>query len=128
MGRPKGSIGRLCRKWTANEKLEIVTLHLEKHRSYRSLEAEYRLNRGVISHWVKRYIEFGLDGFNTKKSQRNKMVSLYRKKLLTEDETLRLENFKLKVENERLKKGYIVKGVGSKKVYVPISKTNIKSS
>ena len=56
------------------------------------------------------------------------MISLYRKKQLTEDETLRLENFRLKIENARLKKGYIVKGVGSKKEYIPTSKMNTKLS
>jgi len=128
MGRPTGSIGITRRKWTIDQKLSIIKLYLDEHRSYRSLEAEYQINRGVIHEWVKRYIEKGLDGFVEKSYQRNSMVSLYRKKRLTEDETLRLENFKLKVENARLKKGYIVKGVGSKKEYIPTSKMNTKLS
>jgi len=128
MGRPTGSIGIKRRKWTIDQKLSIIKLYLDEHRSYRSLEAEYQINRGVIYEWVIRYIEQGLDGFVEKSYQRNSMVSLYRKKRLTEDETLRLENFKLKVENARLKKGYIVKGVGSKKEYIPTSKMNTKLS
>ena len=67
-------------------------------------------------------------GLIEKSHQRNTMISLYRKKQLTEDETLRLENFRLKIENARLKKGYIVKGVGSKKEYIPTSKMNTKLS
>lgn len=128
MGIPKGSIRKPQRKWTIDKKLRIVKLYLEEHRSYRSLEAEYRLNRGVIHSWVKRFIESGEDGLAEKVYQRNRMISLFNKKSLTDEETLRLENFKLKVENERLKKGYQVKGVGSNKEYVPTSKTNIKSS
>lgn len=128
MGRSKGSTGIPRRKWSLDEKLRIVKLYLEEHRSYQSLETEYRLNRGVIHSWVKRFIENGEDGLAEKVYQRNSMISLFNKKSLTDEETLRLENFKLKVENERLKKGYQVKGVGSNKEYVPTSKTNIKLS
>ena len=35
------------------------------------------------------------------------------KKNLTDIEKLELENMKLRIENERLKKGYLVKGDGS---------------
>lgn len=128
MGRSKGSTGIPRRKWSLDEKLRIVKLYLDEHRSYQSLETEYRLNRGVIHSWVKRFIENGKDGLAEKVYQRNRMISLFSKKSLTDEETLRLENFKLKVENERLKKGYQVKGVGSNKEYVPTSKTNIKLS
>lgn len=128
MGRSKGSTGIPRRKWSLDEKLRIVKLYLEEHRSYQSLETEYRLNRGVIHSWVKRFIENGEDGLAEKVYQRNSMISLFNKKSLTDEETLRLENFKLKVENERLKKGYQVKGVGSNKEYVPTSMTNIKLS
>lgn len=128
MGRSKGSTGIPRRKWSIDEKLRIVKLYLDEHRSYQSLETEYRLNRGVIHSWVKRFIESGEDGLAEKVYQRNRMISLFSKKSLTDEETLRLENFKLKVENERLKKGYQVKGVGSNKEYIPTSKTNIKLS
>ena len=45
----------------------------------------------------------------------------------TREEELELENLKLKVEVARLKKGYQVKGVGSKKEYVTIKDLNTKS-
>ena len=41
------------------------------------------------------------------------MSSLMNKKNLTDIEKLELENMKLRIENERLKKGYLVKGDGS---------------
>jgi transposase len=128
MGRPKGITGVKKRKWTSDQKLSIVKLHLEDRWSYSAIEKEYKLNTGTIHVWVTRYLEEGVDGFNPKPNQRNTMVSLYKKKSLTEDEALRLENFKLKVENARLKKGYQVKGVGSKKAYIPTSKMNTKLS
>ena len=37
-----------------------------------------------------------------------------------------LENLKLRIENERLKKGYLVKGVGANKEFVTISDANMK--
>jgi len=42
-------------------------------------------------------------------------------------EELQKENLKLVIENERLKKGYITKGVGAKKVFVSINNKNFKS-
>ena len=41
------------------------------------------------------------------------MCSLMKKKNLTDIEKLELENMKLRIENERLKKGYLMKGDGS---------------
>ena len=56
----------------------------------------------------------------------NPYVALYNKKNLTEVERLKLELVKKEVECERLKKGYIVKGVGQRKEYVTINKKNSK--
>lgn len=128
MGRRKGSMRTHRRKWTSDQKLSIVKLHLEAHWSYPEIEREYKLNPGVVYAWVTRYLNEGIDGLNPKSYQRNTMASLYAKKSLTDDEALRLENFKLKVENARLKKGYIVKGDGLKKEYIPTSKMNTKLS
>ena len=127
-GRPKGSTGKKQRKWTVEEKLEIVKKHVDEHISYFSLRDIYQVNPGQIHAWVKRYLESGEEGLKPKDNKRNIMAHLYRKKSLTELEALELENFKLKLEVERLKKGYTVKGVGSNKEYVPTSKMNIKSS
>ena len=49
------------------------------------------------------------------------------KKAKTREEELEKENAKLKIEIERLKKGYYVKGVGQRKEYVSINNKNIKS-
>lgn len=128
MGRTKGSTGIKHRKWSVEEKIKIIRLHLNDHQSLRSLEKEFQVNTGSLHVWIKRYLEGGEEGLKPKDYQRCSMVHLYRKKTLTKLEKLELENFKLRIENERLKKGYTVKGVGSKKEYVPISKTNTKSS
>jgi transposase-like protein len=126
-GRPKGSSGIKLRKWTIEEKLEIIKKHVDEHISYSSLSDTYEVNRGLIHAWVKSYLENGEKGLKPKENKRNLMANLYNKKSLTDLEALELENFKLKLEVERLKKGYTVKGVGSNKEYVPTSKMNIKS-
>ena len=127
-GRPKGSTGTKQRKWTIEEKLEIVKKHVDEHISFFSLRDIYQVNPGLIHAWVKSYLENGEEGLKPKDNKRNLMSNLYNKKSLTELEALELENFKLKLLVERLKKGYTVKGVGSNKEYVPTSKMNIKSS
>jgi transposase len=127
MGRRKGSTGPQ-RKWTIEEKMKIIRKHLDEHVSFRRLEKEFEVNRGQIHSWITKYINQGESGLETYHEQRNPMAHLNRKKNLTLEEQLTLENFQLKVEVERLKKGYQVKGVGRQKEYVPLSKKNIKSS
>lgn len=101
--------------------------HLKEHISYSILRDLYQVNKGLIHAWVKRYLESGEEGLDRKVRKHHPEIGLYNRKDLSETERLQLENLKLRIENERLKKGYIVKGVGSKKVYIPISKMNTKS-
>ena len=49
-----------------------------------------------------------------------------RRKSLTSLEKLEYENMKLRIENERLKKGYMVKGVGANKEFVTFKDKNMK--
>ena len=127
MGRPKGSTGIKARIWSVEEKLEVVEKHLKEHISYSVLRDLYQVNKGLIHAWVKRYLESGEEGLDRKVRKHHPEIGLYNRKDLSETERLQLENLKLRIENDRLKKGYIVKGVGSKKVYIPISKMNTKS-
>ena len=127
MGRPKGSKGPQ-RKWTVDEKMEMIRKHLDEHVSFHNLQKEFKVNRGTIYTWITKYLEKGESGLERTHKMNNPMIHLYRKKNLTREEQLTLENFQLKVEVERLKKGYQVKGVGRQKEYVPSSKASIKSS
>ena len=56
----------------------------------------------------------------------NIFSALHASKKLSEVERLKLELMKKEIEIERLKKGYMVKGAGSSKEYVPINKKNSK--
>ena len=53
------SKGQKLRKWSKDQKLEIINKHLNDHVSVRTLEKEYDADRSMICHWVKRYSEEG---------------------------------------------------------------------
>ena len=110
--------GQKKRTWTLEQKLEIIHKHLDDHVSLRTLEKEYNAERSMISHWVKAYIAEGEPGIQPKVRPGNKFAALHTSKNLSELERLRLTVAKLEIENERLKKGYWVEGVGANKEYI----------
>ena len=118
--------GKPHRKWTKEEKLKIIQLHLDEHISIREIEKEYGIEHSLVSHWVKIYLEEGEDALEPHKG--NPYAALYTSKSLSEVERLRLMVAKLEVENARLKKGYWVEGVGANKEYVTGKGKTTKSS
>ena len=67
----------------------------------------------MIVNWIKKYKELGYEGLINKRKPGNPLSKYSKKNNLTEIEKLEFEIMKLKIENERLKKGYLVKGDGS---------------
>ncbi len=120
--------GQSRRVWTPEQKAEIVNKHLNDHVSLRSLEKEYQADRSMICKWVKKYVAEGESSFVHKGHPGNPFAALHSSKNLTELERLRLMVAKLEIENERLKKGYMVKGVGASKEFVTGSEKSMKSS
>ena len=114
------------RKWSKEEKLEIVQIHLEKHIPIREIEQRYGVSNSLVSTWVKKYLEEGEEALEPHKG--NPYAALHRSKSLSEIERLRLIVAKQEVEIARLKKGYYVEGVGANKVYVTGSEKTMKSS
>lgn len=114
------------RKWSKEEKLEIVQMHLEKHIPIREIEQRYGVSNSLVSTWVKKYLEEGEEALEPHKG--NPYAALHRSKSLSEIERLRLIVAKQEVEIARLKKGYYVEGVGANKVYVTGSEKTMKSS
>ena len=123
MGRPRGSKNR---KYSYEFKLKVIKEYLEDHLSLLELEEKYGVVHSVIIKWTRLYNE-GLLKTGRKRTG-NPFSALYTSKSLSKEERLELENLKLKIENERLKKGYLVKGGGAGKEYVSISGANIRSS
>lgn len=123
MGRPKGGKNRT---FAPEYKLSVVKRHIEEYESLSDIANDENLSDGMIANWCRAYRENGIDGLRPKRKG-NPFINLLSKSL-TREERLELENLKLKIENERLKKGYQVKGGGASKEYVSILDANMKSS
>lgn len=123
-GRPKGGKNR---KYSYEFKLKVVKENLEEKISINILEKKYKISDSVILKWVHLYLEGKEDSLkNMGKGRGNHFSALHTSKNLSEIERLTLELMKRDIEIERLKKGYTVKGVGSKKEYVTLSGKTVK--
>ncbi len=103
MGRPKGGTNRY---WSKEAKYEYVKLVLSGEISVRQLGRENNVSGGMIVTWVKRFQEGGIEALENKKKPGNPLSCYSLRKELTPMEELQYENMKLRIENERLKKGY----------------------
>ncbi|MBR6616047.1 MAG: helix-turn-helix domain-containing protein [Lachnospiraceae bacterium] len=112
------------RKWTKEEKLNIIKLHLEDHKSLMQIEKEYSVSNGLVSTWVKKYLDGGEEALVSRSG--NPYAALHTSKSLSEVDRLRLIVAKQEVEIARLKKGYWVEGVGANRVYVTGCAENTK--
>ena len=109
-----GKKGTPHRKWSKEEKLYYIHLHLDEHLSVMEIERRHG------------YLEEGEDALEPKNG--NPYAALHTSKTLSEVDRLRLIIAKQEIEIARLKKGYWVEGVGAKKEYVTGSGKNTKSS
>ena len=125
MARPKGAKNDMR---TPEEKEAIV---LEAAQSgISATAARHGVRRSLLQRWMRKYRESGIDGLRSrtgKCGKGNPLAGLQRKKNKTREEELELENLRLRVENERLKKGYRVKGGGRGKEFVTTKGSNTRS-
>lgn len=98
---------------TENEKYEIIKPILGNIKSQAQVSKETGINIGLIFQWVKKYNEYGLKGLKNKTKPGNPLLKYQSKKNLTKDEKLEYENMKLRIENEMLKKGFLMKEDGT---------------
>ena len=98
-----GKKGTPHRKYSKEEKMRYVRLHLEDHISVRQIERDYGIVNALVSSWVKRYLQDGEDALEPHNG--NPYAALHRSKSLSEVERLRLLVAKQEVEIARLKKG-----------------------
>ena len=122
MGTRKGTKPR---KWSKEEKLMLVLLHLNEKVSLMQIEKEYSVSNGLVSTWVKKYLNGGEEALVSRSG--NPYAALHTSKSLSEVERLRLIVAKQEIEIARLKKGYWVEGVGANKEYVTGNGKSTKS-
>lgn len=124
IGRPKGGKNK---KYSYEFKLKVMKDYFDNHLSKSEIKKKYLISSGTFDIWKRNYIDGCLETGRIHK-RGNKFAALHISKSLSKEERLELENLKLRIENERLKKGYTVKGGGINKEYVSILDVNTKSS
>ena len=120
MGRPVGTRNIMR---TAEEKEKLVLEYFDSKVGYRRFAENNDIHPSIFIRWVKLYRESGIDGLKSKTGKNGNGKGNFKR---TEIEQLKEDLLKKEIELMRLKKGYVVKGVGAKKEYVSISDVNIK--
>ena len=106
MGRPKGGTNKT---WSAKEKYEVIRPIIDYEMSGTQRAKNLNMDKGMIAKWVRLYLDGGIAALENKRKPGNPLAKYSRRKELTEVEKLEYEVIKLKIENERLKKGYTAK-------------------
>lgn len=127
MGRTKGILNNApSRYWSKLDKYEIVQSILSGQYSANEIAISRGMkNSGMITNWIKKYQEGGIEALENKRKPGNPLAKYLSRKELTPLEKLQYENLVLKIENERLKKGYTSEEVMALKARRK-SKRNIK--
>ena len=111
---PSGRTKRKKNKcWTKEEKEKIVLYHLNNNIGMDKCARHFGISGSQMFDWVTRYRKYGIEGLENKKKPGNPLCKYQNKKNLTKEEQLEYENMKLRIENELLKKGYLMKGDGT---------------
>ena len=100
---------RQNRYWSKDEKLRIVNRVIVDGLSSRQVSNSENISNGLLNDWIRKYLELGENGLENKRKPGNPLMKYSRRKELSEIEKLEYENMKLRIENERLKKGYTSK-------------------
>ena len=114
---------------TPEEKEKIILEMINDKVGFHTISKRYNVSKSSISKWYYGYKENGIDGLksNTGKTSKNhKNMGLHLRKPKNKIEELELEIIKKDIEIARLKKGYMVKGVGAEKEFVTTFDKNTK--
>jgi transposase-like protein len=125
MGRLKGGSNRV---WSDEDRARIVARYMEGSLGKNSLAAEENVPAGTLRGWISRFFKEGDAGLENKRKSGNRFSALHSSNSISELERLQLLVLKQEIEIERLKKGYMVEGVGADKVFVTSKGKSTKSS
>lgn len=106
MGRPKGGKNKV---WSKEDKYKIILPIISAKKSSWDVTRELHIPHTNIISWIKKYQEGGIEALENKRKPGNPLAKYSRRKELSYTEQLEYENMKLRIENERLKKGYTSK-------------------
>lgn len=123
MSRKKGGTNK---QWSQEEKLRIVKRYFTEGLGRHAISKEENIAPGMLWTWIKKYQDEGEQGLINKKKTGNPFAALHSSKSISETERLKLLVAKQEIEIERLKKGYMVKGVGANKEFVTTKDVNLK--
>ena len=101
------------RNWSKEEKIRIINRVINDGISSKKVAKEEDISDGMLRNWIRKYLNYGENALVNKKKPGNPLMKYSRKKILTKEEQLEYENMKLRIENELLKKGYLMKGDGT---------------
>lgn len=108
MGRKKGTVTNYYEK---EFKVKLINEALDN--GINLTAKNYNISPGMLCSWIKSYKNNNNVIIDNKYKRGNPLSKYANSKNLTDMEKLQYENMKLRIENERLKKGYLVKGDGS---------------
>ena len=112
---------------TPEEKEKIVKEYLSGKIGFRNICSKYDIAISVLWHWIKKYEKNGINGLKSNTGiSKGGNKGIGKRKPKNRIEELELELMKKEIEIARLKKGYMVKGVGAKKEFVTIFDKNTK--
>lgn len=115
--------------YTKDEKLKIVNDFIFNKLGYRQCAQKYGISPTTLLYWIRAFRSKGVEGLESqigKHKGHNKGRPKGSIKPRNRIEELEKENLSLKIQIERLKKGYVTKGVGLKKEFVTINNKNTK--
>lgn len=105
--------GQKFKQWSAEEKYKIIEPAIKMEKSLTQISKDLNMNVGLLSTWKKEYLNKGMNGLTPKRKPGNALAKYSSKKNLTKEEQLEYENMKLRIENEMLKKGFLMKEDGT---------------
>lgn len=128
MGRPSGTKNNMK---TPEEKEKLILEWETSGMQAVDFVKNHKISESAFRSWRHKYANEGIDGLKSKSGkivnpEKTKNRGIHLRKPRTHEEELELQVIKLQIENERLKKGYTMKGDGAKKEYVSILEKNTK--
>jgi len=126
MGRPKGTKNKTHRIWSKEKKMRAINLVVSGQQSQTSVARSLKISSGMMTNWMKTYQEEGEETLARRPGNHHPGLKAMKEKASAE-KLKEIEILELRIENERLKKGYMVKGRGKNKEFVTSKDVNSKS-